>query len=271
MDAPPDPLDELFAAAPDAFVATRDRLAAELAGAGKKGESQALKKVRRPAPSNWATNQVVRRARSAVDELLDATERLRRAQDALLAGRGAQAQYQEGVEALRRATAALSKGARDVLAEAGRADDRHLIERVLANVRAAASSPERRSALLAGRLTADLEPGEELFGATVGAPAPTSAAPEPEPGHDRLLAAAHAEEAAARTAADRTAALAKRARTTRDETTARVEDAERALAAAREALRAADAELRRAERDVARDEKQAEAATRRRQKLQPSR
>jgi hypothetical protein len=292
MDAHADELAELFAAAPDAFVATRDRLAAALATAGKKAESQALKKARRPTPSAWATNQVVRQARAAVDTFLDATDRLRRAQEALLAGRAAQAEYQMGLEELRKATAALSKAARAVLDGAGRADARQLSDRVLANVRAAGASAERRATLLTAQLTADLDAGETLFGGLLAAPASTSsssprdvAAPEPavdrasskqlqaeakQRERARLLVEARAEESTALAAASRAARLVGPARAARDEHAARVAAAENALTEACEALRAADAELRRAEQDVVRDEKKSQAAAKRRETLERS-
>jgi hypothetical protein len=269
MDAPAHELAELFATAPDEFVATRDRLAAQLAAAGKKAESQALKKVRRPSPSVWATNQVVREARAAVDGFLDATARLRRTQEELLAGRATQARYQEGLDELRKATAALSKGARSALEGAGRSDARQLSDRVLANVRAAGASAEGRAALLTGQLTADLDAGETLFGGLLGAtsslslslslssssssspspsppasPGKASAAAKPaadrasakqlraemkEREHARLLAEARAEESAALAAATRAASLVGPARAARDEQGVRVAAAEQAF------------------------------------------
>src|SRR6516225_7784737 len=129
--------DELYAAALDAFVETRARLAAALAAAGHKAEAQTLKKLRRPSPSAWATNQVVRRARGDVDAFLEASDRLRASQAALVGGQGDRGVYQADVEELRRASASLSEVARRILGERGRADDRALVERVLANARAA--------------------------------------------------------------------------------------------------------------------------------------
>ncbi|MDB4982269.1 MAG: hypothetical protein JWM82_3021, partial [Myxococcales bacterium] len=211
-----DPLDELFSTTLEAFVATRERLAGELTRADKKGEGQALKKIRRPSPSAWATNQVVRRSRAVVDAVLDAAAGLRHTQDALLDGHAGQAKYQAEVEALRVATAALSKATREALAAAGRADERQLVERVAANVRAAASSPERGAALLAARLTEDLAVDDTLFGSP---PAGASPPPPPRPvggdapkrlaaeqrqaEHARALAEAVADEAEARDVAAR--------------------------------------------------------------------
>jgi hypothetical protein len=280
------PLDQLFSAPVDAFVATRDRLVAELARAGKKTESLALKKVRRPSPSAWATNQVVRQARPAVDEFLRASDRLRRSQDALVDGRGDQKKYQEGVEALRQVTAALTKATREVLDGVGRGDDRHLVDRVVANLRAAALVAERRPEVLAARLTTDVEAGQDLFGGMLGTGAASSLAQPamPKAGEldkrqqaktrhaedARLLSAARQEESTARQAVARAAGIATRARTIRDEAADRAKDAERAVATARQTLRAAEADLRQAEHALARDEKQAQSATRRRETLERS-
>ena len=90
--------DQLFAASLDAFVETRARLAAALAAAGQKEDGQALKKLRRPSASAWATNQVVRRARAALNLFLEASARLRGSQGAIVAGRGDRGQYQADVD-----------------------------------------------------------------------------------------------------------------------------------------------------------------------------
>ena len=69
--------DQLLSAAWESFVETRARLADELARAGQRDESRALKKLRRPTAAAWATNQVVRRERAAVDGYLAASDELR--------------------------------------------------------------------------------------------------------------------------------------------------------------------------------------------------
>ena len=174
-----DALDELFTTSLDAFVETRARLAAALLAAGRKDDAQALKKVRRPSPSAWATNQVVRRARAEVDAFLEASDRLRGSQGAIVAGRGDRGVYQADAEDLRRATAALTDAARRILAELGRADDRPVVERVLANARAAALTDAARQALLEGALLADLDGGVDAFGGLLSAPPPASGAAPP--------------------------------------------------------------------------------------------
>ena len=240
-------LDELFGASLDAFVETRTRLAAGLVAAGHKAEAQALKKVRRPSPSAWATNQVVRRARGEVDAFLDASERLRGSQGAMVTGRGDRGVYQADTEDLRRATSALAEAARRLLAELGRPDDRAVVDRVLANVRAAALTEDARATLLGGALVADLDGGDAFGGLLAAEGAATQAtaratSPRPVPPPARLRrparptptradrsrrAAARASagarrraprrEAAARDAAAKADAASARARTALDE------------------------------------------------------
>jgi hypothetical protein len=275
------PLDELYAAPLAEFVATRDRLAAALTREGRKDEAQALKKLRRPSATAWATNQVVRGARDAVDRMLSASDRLRRGQEALLAGRSDQAAFQAGVDELRAATAALSAAARDVLDKAGKGA-RELIDGVIANVRVAALADARRADLLEARLTADLEAGDQGLAGFLGAGVPSASSPvSPKPGapvvsleaarkekaereeHARRLSEARAEATTAREVAARAEAAAQKARAARDAAQARVVEAERALAAAREAEGAAQSALDGAERHLAAVAAEAQAAARR--------
>jgi len=179
--------DELLAAPWEGFVETRGKLADELARAGKRDDSRALKKIRRPTASAWATNQVVRRARPAVDRYLAASDELRARQAALVGGGGDRAAYQPAAEAFRQATAALTQAVRKVLEHGGRDPDRAQIEGVMANVRAGALADDRRAELLAGRLLGDLATGEAgletVFGASLAASAAATAPVVRQPHH----------------------------------------------------------------------------------------
>jgi hypothetical protein len=282
---PAAPLDELYAAPLAEFVATRDRLAATAAREGHKDEAQALKKLRRPSATAWATNQVVREARAAVEEMLSASDRLRRSQDALLAGRSDQAAYQAGVDELRAATAALGAAARDVLERAGRGAREH-VDGVIANVRVAALSDERRAELLEARLTADLESGDQGLAGFLGAsvaggphlrlvpPAPKVSAPAPSAeaarrekeereAHARRVADARAEAATAREVVARAEAAAQKARAARATAASRLAEAEREVATARDGDATAQAALAEAERHLAAVSAEAHAAARR--------
>jgi hypothetical protein len=289
-------LEELFGASLDAFVETRTRLAARLAAAGLKAEAQALKKVRRPSPSAWATNQVVRRARAEIDAFLDASERLRGSQGAMVTGRGDRGVYQADTEELRRATSALVEAAHRLLAELGRPDDRALVDRVLANARAAALTEDARTALLAGALAADLDGGDAFGGllAAEGAVAPVTArppsprpaaSPRPVPApsapdadarrreqeaaaRERERADARRDEMAARDAATKADAASTSARAALDEARRRADDAHEAAREAERGVREAEAALREAQRAAAEAETRAGRATRRREALE---
>ena len=289
---------ELHAAPLDEFVETRARLAAALAATGRKEDAQALKKVRRPSPSAWATNQIVRGARADVDAFLAASDRLRGSQGALVAGHGARGVYQADAEGLRRATSALSEAARRILVELGRPDDRAIVERVLANARASALTVAGREALLAGELGADLDAGADAFGGLLGAGLAAGTAPAPAPApkaeaarppivapdeearrrerearardeaRARELDDARREESAARETSSTTEATATRARAALDDARRRAEAAHEAARDAEHAVREAEATLRAAQRAAAEAETRAGRATRRREALE---
>jgi hypothetical protein len=284
---------ELFSAPLDAFVETRTRLAAALIAAGQRAEGQTLKKVRKPSPSAWATNQVVRRARAELDAFLAASEHLRESQGAIVAGRGDRGVYQADVDELRGATTALAAATRRVLDEAGRGDDRALVDRVVANARAAALTEAARAQLLGGVLEADLDGGADAFGglfapgapAAAGPPRPAAARPPvaaPAPGQAareqeaqrreearrRELDEATRDEAEARAAAASAETAAKRAREDLDGARRRLEDAERAVREASHALREAETAQRTAQREADEAGARAGRATRRREALE---
>jgi hypothetical protein len=288
-------VDELFSARLDAFVETRARLAGALAAAGHKAEAQALKKLRRPSASAWATNQVVRRARGEVDAFLAASDRLRGSQGAIVAGRGDRGVYQADVEELRRATGLLAAATRRLLEEAGRGEDRALVDAVVANARAAALTDAGRQALLDGALAADLAGDVDAFGGLLVAggaaaepaapprPAKAAEAPRPAPGpsaredaealrrreeRERALEAARREEGDARAGAAAAEAALARARGEVEAARARVDEAQRAARDAEAALREADARQRAAQREATEAETRAGRATRRREALE---
>jgi hypothetical protein len=276
-------LDRLFAAPWSRFVTARGELAAELARDGHKDASRELKKVARPSIAAWGTNHVVREARAEVDAFLEASDGLRRDQAELLAGRGGQAAYQARLGSLRQATAALTQAARRALESEGRGADRHVVERIVANVRAAALVDERRRELLQGQLVRDTDAGEETFAALLGAsggdtegapraPAPpkhaTAAAPAAAPGAAAAklapaskedVARRRREEEAARLEEARAAQLAN-ARREEDDARQRAEQAEETATQARAARDEARAGLQEAQRAAKRAEQTADAA-----------
>ena len=114
----PDPdgldVDALYAAPPARFVEERKRLARALRAAGRRAEAQAIEKLTRPTVSVWATNQLARRERARVSELLELTDRLRDIQ-----GRGDGGAFAETADRHRAVLAALRTDAERLLGADG--------------------------------------------------------------------------------------------------------------------------------------------------------
>jgi hypothetical protein len=245
-----DGLDALFAASPREFVAVRARLAGELKAAGRSDEAKALAKLRRPTASVWAVNQLARRERAAVAELLALGSSLRTAERRLLRG-GKAGDFMEEARAARQKIAALVRRAEALMAAAGQAATASLGRAIAQTLQTAVTGDDpTRAALAAGRLTHDLGPSSDIgepadlssaLAASVGAVAPSrpaaKASAREEAASERQEAAAARQREAARkkeiAAADR--AVAERRRAV-DEARAAVEQAEQELRAAKDAL-----------------------------------
>ena len=150
------PDDELFALPLEEFIAGRDKLAKELRKRDKDAAA-VLAKLPKPTPAAWAANQVAREEPDLIATLLDAGAALRAAQDAALAGGGA--------ENLRTATQAERRAVDDVmrvaveLKPAGKPLSRAMADRLRTTLHAAAGDPELRAALSAGRLVGEAQAG----------------------------------------------------------------------------------------------------------------
>ena len=243
---PPDDLDSLFAAPPAGFIEERKRIAAALKSAGRKDEAKAVEKIPRPSVAVWTVNQIARRDPEVVRRLVGITERLKSSGGA---------EYGAAAADLRQVLEELRGEAAAVLAAAGHEDvGPHLLQRVIANLRAAAGSAETRMTLAEGRLIRDVEEQDvvSLFGSSLGAEPPAArgqAAPKPpKPADMTTNAKAAAAEAKAqeRARAKAIAAAEREVKRLRDAATAARKDAERAaraVAAARESLTAAETRL----------------------------
>ncbi|MDQ3895954.1 MAG: hypothetical protein M3326_01680, partial [Actinomycetota bacterium] len=73
--------EELYALDPAEFVTARDDLAKRLKQAGDKQLATEVGKLRRPSPAAWAVNQLARRHRAELEDLVQKGEELRAAQD----------------------------------------------------------------------------------------------------------------------------------------------------------------------------------------------
>jgi hypothetical protein len=160
---------ELYGLPPGEFTGARDARAKELRAAGEREAANEVKGLRKPTVAAWALNQLSRRRSKDLDRLLTAGERLRAAQEELLAG-GDRSALQEAAAGERELVAKLSA---DAAAMAGEAGERGsgLQEKVAETLHAAALDEETAAELRAGLLTRERE-AIGGFGAAGGGPAP---------------------------------------------------------------------------------------------------
>src|SRR2546422_5659049 len=78
--------DPLSNVPPDEFVKARDALASQLRAAGDKEGARRIAARRRPSAALWIVNQLGRRSREQVDQLIDSTRQARRGQGEARAG-----------------------------------------------------------------------------------------------------------------------------------------------------------------------------------------
>jgi hypothetical protein len=252
-----DGTDALYALDPGEFVAARNVLAKQLRKAGDREAAGEVAKLRRPSPPAWAVNQLVRRHRADVEELVGLGEALRHAQDRALAGEEP-GDLRAAARARREALARLAEKAERILAERGATPGAHAAE-VGATLEAASLDAGAAEAVLAGRLSTELEPpsGFGVFEGVVAEPsrprarpAPPEAASGPQPDRRELdeaeATAAEARErweersAQARAAVERVAERQRDVKSAEAEV-ARLEDLlEQAQRAARRAVREAE-------------------------------
>src|SRR5207245_1301719 len=150
-----DRLRDLFAVPPAEFTTARDALAKELRAQGRDAEAKEVTSLRRPTAPVWGVNQLARRSPAEVEELLDSSERVRRAQL-----RGASGDELRAAMAEQRAALAkLENAAEQVLRGAGLQASPGALRTVQSTLQAAATGPrELREALQSGTMREALEP-----------------------------------------------------------------------------------------------------------------
>ena len=244
-------MDELYALDPNDFVAARNDLAKRLRKEGDKGRAAEVAKLRRPTPAAWAVNQLVRRHRADVEELVGLGEALRNAQDRALAGDEPCDLRQVG-RARRDAVARLGELADRLLVERGGSPGTHVGE-VAATLEAASLDAEAGAAVLEGRLSTELEPpsGFGVFDMTIAEP---RSAPKPAP-----APAVEERDDAARREAE---AVVDEARRRWEERTAQAKEAVEAVTARRRAVQDAEAEVARLEDQLTEAQRRLRAAAR---------
>jgi hypothetical protein len=243
------------------FTKARDELARRLRREGRRDEAEDVKALRKPTVAAWALNQLARRRPGDVERLLATGERLREAQEALLAG-GDRVALQRASAEERDLVDKLTRDATAVAGEARTSATGSLEERIRGTLRAAALDRQTAGELAAGRLVREREAAGLFGGAPVETARPGKAASAARPrgraveptrkGHtekaaerrrqvERELAAARAEEQKANREHARAIKAADRAGR-------QAEGAGRRADAARERAQQAHAALRDAER-----------------------
>jgi len=247
--------DELYALVPDEFTAARNARAKEVRSEDRDLAAR-IGELRKPSPSAWILNQLVREHADAVDELLELGDDLR---DAQAAGDG-KTLTQIGGER-RKLVSGLLQRATELADAADRSPSRAVLDEVEQTLIAATVDAAASEALRTGRLTRSLQAvgfeAVDLDGAVAGeasAARPSkrktkaSAKGASESGKgardgDRDgTASRQAERDAAREAEREEAARQARERAEADvrEARARAEEAQRALAEAEDLLHAAE-------------------------------
>jgi hypothetical protein len=243
-EAPPEVVDELYAAPLDEFVALRDARAKELRKEDR-AAADAVKRLRKPSVSAAAVNQLARRSAGDVEALLAAGEALRQAQlgggdrDAV---RAAARDEREAVERL--------------VEEAGSGLSPAASEEVRETLHAAASDDEARELIRRGVLTeARRAVGLGGFGAV--APAPAGKRPQRK---QASITAGKEKEAAAKAEREAEAERRRAAREGVKAARAALRDAEKAATAAERERDKSQKLLEQAQKEVERRREELEAA-----------
>lgn len=254
--------DRLYGLSLEEFTAARDALAARLRSAGDAQEAARVRALRKPTTPAWAVNQLARRQRELIEQLIAGSERLRRAQQELLQGGPAQEVW-EATLAERETLARLSHEAERILAGANYGVTRGMLDRITDTLAAAAADVTGRTLLRRGILTNEMR--RAGFGDILGAPPEAPArdrAPARAPSPARPRAGAKPAKAAGPSAKQRLEADRESVRLARDAERAEGE-AERLDKAAAKAEEEADSLRRRlasAEKDASRARAEASAA-----------
>jgi hypothetical protein len=196
-----DPVEEvagrLYSLPLEDFTRERDAAARELRKAKERDAAAVVAKLPKPTQAAWAANALAREHRDLVGDLLAAADELRDAQEAAVAGRGAEP-LREAAAAERAAVDALMAEARR-LQPGGRKPSEATLEKLRATLEAVATDDDVRAALEAGRVVEDAE-GGGAWGLLAGADVP--AAKPRKPAKRRPPKPASKQEARERAAAE---------------------------------------------------------------------
>jgi hypothetical protein len=241
---------ELYGLPLDRFVAERTALAKELRKSGDREQAEAIASLRKPSLAAWAVNQLVRTQRRDITELFKAGDAARRAQAALLSGRGKGPALRQALDRERAAVEKLTRAARGLLSSEGHELSPAMVERVSDTLHAAALEEEAGAQVKDGCLDRELRHVGLGGAGPSDLPAPRSSPTKPgresQPDRKSVPTATgepritlRRREADARRAAERAARELKAAQARRDAAAVALAEAESVLADAEQ--RAKDA------------------------------
>ncbi len=229
---------DLWSVPPEKFVAARNAAIERARAAGDTATAAELKALRRPTPSAWLVNALVRTAPKEIEAVFRAGDALIAAQGRVLAGADPDEMH-TAMRAVREAIARAMKHARALLAEHGRKPTTDLVRRVTATLRSASLDRHLRQTVLEGKLTRDPSVDEVEALTDVRVPKRVAArhAKKPEkkkPPSRRAEEQREAKKRAEREARERLRAEVEAAEAAAEEAARVVEQAKRALTIARE-------------------------------------
>jgi hypothetical protein len=147
---------DLYGLPLEEFTSARNELARELKRAGKKEAADELGALRKPTRSTWAVNQVARRRPQETRALVKAGDELRKAQRAVVGGRGPEV-LTEAQRAHRHALEELTETIREVLGEGEHAPATSAVTQAVQTLRAASIDKEASKDLVRGTLAGEVE------------------------------------------------------------------------------------------------------------------
>jgi len=151
-------LDELYGVPPKDFSSARNAKAAALKAAGHTEAAEAVRRLAKPSPFLWATNQLARLDPERVVRFVDVVRRVRQSQ---LRDRRTAA---EGMQTIRAELQALTNRAAEVLTKAGYRVPASAITRISNTLLGAAVDAQLVDDVRRGRLAAELAaPGFEVL------------------------------------------------------------------------------------------------------------
>jgi hypothetical protein len=160
MGVSDDDLVGLYAVSRDEFIPARTELVRRLKGAGRSEEAAGVAKLRKPTVAAWALNQLARTEAKTLGELVEAGERLKKAQRSGKDLRATAAERRRLIDRLVRSASAILK-------DAGHGDSPATIQGVAHSLEAIATDSDALDLIRRGVLEKEL-PAPAGFGELAG-------------------------------------------------------------------------------------------------------